>query len=297
MLSARPAAEGRAGQGPPPALAPPREAAGLPQSLRWRWEAAAAGTRLEGEKRGARRGSRLPPRAAGGAQKRRRRNEAVAGRARLCRAAMRGPSASLQTPLPRSAAHLLPGRSGPLKRTEDGAPLLLDVFGEEGASGEGREGMTIRIKRKGGKKSNTHAKKSLFSREKSKIATKALKVARLVICIIRCRCCLAPPAVCLRNMQGGRGGAIYFFCDLSFFKKKAKPNQSHPAHSTPLMERWLQVVVSEPQVEFSGEKGMCTGPMRVLLWRFVPSSLATRGEGAAGADARPEGCQGVLGGN
>lgn len=44
--------------------------------------------------------------------------------------------------------------------------------------------MTIRIKRKGGKKSNTHAKKSLFSREKSKIATKALKVARLVICII-----------------------------------------------------------------------------------------------------------------
>lgn len=152
--------------------------------MRWRWEAAAAGTRLEGEKRGAQRGSRLPPRAAGEAQKRRRRNEAAAGRARLCRAAMRGPSASLQTPLPRSAAHLLPGRSGPLKRTEDGAPLLLDVFGEEGASGEGREGMTIRIKRKRGKKSNTHAKKSLFSREKSKIATKALKVARLVICII-----------------------------------------------------------------------------------------------------------------
>lgn len=91
--------------------------------------------------------------------------------------------------------------------------------------------MTIRIKRKGGKKSNTHAKKSLFSREKSKIATKALKVARLVICIIRCRCCLAPPAVCLRNMQGGRGGAIYFFCDLSFFKKK---NQTQPITSRTL---------------------------------------------------------------
>lgn len=67
-------------------------------------------------------------------------------RARLCRAAVRCPSASL----PRSAAHLLPERSEPPERTEDGASELLDVLGEErGTSGEGMEGMIVRLKRKG----------------------------------------------------------------------------------------------------------------------------------------------------
>lgn len=97
------------------------EAAALPRALGWRWEAAAAGTRLEGQKRFAQRGNRLPPRAAGGAQERRRRNETAAVRTRLCRAAVRCPSASLQKPLPRSAAHLLPEQSDPLERTEDDA--------------------------------------------------------------------------------------------------------------------------------------------------------------------------------
>lgn len=90
--------------------------------------------------------ARLLAGAAGGAQKRRRRNEAAAVRARLCRAAVRCPSASL----PRSAAHLLPERSEPPERTEDGASELLDVLGEErGTSGEGMEGMIVRLKRKG----------------------------------------------------------------------------------------------------------------------------------------------------
>lgn len=40
-------------------------------------------------------------------------------------------------------------------------------------------------------------------------------------------------------------------------KKRTKPNQSHPLDPTPLMETWLQVVVSEFQVEFPGERCVC----------------------------------------
>lgn len=100
-------------------------------------------------------------------------------------------------------------------------------------------------------------------------------------------------------MQDGRGGAIYFFCDLSSFKEKPKKQNSanHTTH-TPIL-RWGGGPGGGFGVPIgvSWGKGVCRGLVRVLLWRLGPSSLAAPGEGGAGADARPEGCQGVPGGS
>lgn len=159
--------------------------------------------------------------------------------------------------------------------------------------------MVIGIEWKGGEKSNTHTKKSPFSGEKAKIATTALKVARLVICIITLPLLLGS-SNSVPKEHAIWEGELCTFSVISFLRKKKKPkqkpNQSHRAHPIPLMERWLQVVDSEFQKEFPAERAVCRGPMKVLLWDFGPWSLAAWGEGGAGADARPEGCQGVPGG-